>query len=74
LFLFLFLFSFFVLFFALFSFFFIMLGTRRYTMSYFPYGRKMVRDIFINVVIYAINSVHEQEGNLFYFDVDDKFS
>ena len=51
-----------------------MLGTRRYTMSYFPYGRKMVRDIFINVVIYAINSVHEQEGNLFYFDVDDKFS
>jgi hypothetical protein len=51
-----------------------MLGTRRYTMSYFPYGRKMVRDIFINVVIYAINSVHEQEDNLFYFDVDDKFS
>jgi hypothetical protein len=62
------------LFFALFSFFFIMLGTRRYTMSYFPYGRKMVRDIFINVVIYAINSVHEQEDNLFYFDVDEKFS
>lgn len=34
---------------------------------------KMVRDIFINVVIYAINSVRRQGDNLLYFDVDDKF-
>ena len=54
-----------------------MLGTRRYTMSYFPYGGKngyRYIEIYLSMLLYTQYLVHDHEANLLYFDDDDNFS